>query len=136
MAQVLLCNTLRQIVWGCEDQAAVDQVAAELEKDREVIRQADGSIWAKDDLGFEMAFRVTTRRELSLPGELIHSPGSDTGRAINALGTETETDAIPRTLSHIVLFVPDIEKMEKFYAERPAFPARHRAYRIPYAGSE
>jgi len=119
-------NTLRQVIWGCEDQAAVDEVAAELEKDREVLRHDDGSIWAKDDLGFEMAFQVSTRREITLPGELIHSPGANSGRAINAIGTESETDAKPRTLSHVVLFVPDIEKMEKFYAERLGFVTTDR----------
>ena len=114
-------NTLRQVVWGCEDQAAVDEVAVELEKDRQVTRQADGSIWSQDDLGFEIAFQVTERRSLSLQAELIHSPGAESGRPINALGTETETDATPRTLSHVVLFVPEMEKMEKFYAERLGF---------------
>jgi len=113
-------NTLRQVIWGCEDQAAVDEIADELSKDREVIRQADGSIWAKDDCGFEIAFQVTIRKELSLPGELINSPGAKTGRPVNQLGTEKETDALPRTLSHVVLFA-DSDKMEAFYRDRLNF---------------
>jgi catechol 2,3-dioxygenase-like lactoylglutathione lyase family enzyme len=119
-------NSLRQIVWGCVDQAAVDEVAAELKKDREVIEQADGSIWAQDDLGFQIAFRVTTRRELSFGGEVVNSPGAKVKREVNKLGTECETGALPNTLSHVVLFVPDIVKMEAFYAERLGFVTTDR----------
>ena len=114
-------STLRQVVWGCEDQTAIDEIADELSKDREVVRKDDGSIWAKDDLGFENVYQVTVREELDLPGEVINSPGSKIGRPVNQLGTDTQTNAIPRTLSHVVLFVPDSDKLEAFYRDRLGF---------------
>jgi len=68
-------NTLRQVIWGCEDQAAVDEVAAELGKDREIDRKPDGSFWCQDLFGFEMCFQVTQRKNVSLQPEQVNSPG-------------------------------------------------------------
>jgi catechol 2,3-dioxygenase-like lactoylglutathione lyase family enzyme len=119
-------NTLRQVIWGCEDQVTVDEVAAELGKDRDLVHQPDGSFWCQDDLGFEIAFRATTRREVKLSAELINSPGATPLRPVNALGTDSDTDARPRSLSHVVIFVPDYEKLEKFYAERLGFTTTDR----------
>ena len=114
-------TTLRQIVWGCVDQETVDAVGFELGRDRTVTSQADGSIWTTDDVGFEIAFRVTTRRELTLEPEKVNSPGATPGRACNELGVDDTADARPLTLSHVVLFVPDTPKLEEFYVQRLKF---------------
>ncbi len=112
---------LRQTIWGVEDQATLDAIEAELSKDREVAKTEDGMIMCKDDLNFEIAFRVSKRVELNLPAEMINSPGARPGRGPNVVGANEEAEAKPRTLSHIVFFTPDIEKMSKFYIERLGF---------------
>ena len=117
---------LRQTVWGVEDEAALDEIEAELSKDREVTRHADGRISCKDDMNFEIAFQVTRRRQLSLPAELINSPYAQGGRAANEIGADEDAPAKPRTMSHIVFFVPDLEKMSRFYIDRLGFVVTDR----------
>ena len=118
--------TLRQTVWGCEDQATVDAIAAELSGDREVAQHSDGSITTTDDVGFQIAFRVTARRPVDLAPELINSPGATPGRAPNQIGADQIADALPRTLSHVVYFTPDMAKMEAFYVKRLQFMVTDR----------
>lgn len=114
-------TSLRQTVYGVEDQASVDEIAAELSKDREVTRAEDGSITCEDDLGFALKFQVTCRIALNLEPELINSPGAAPLRGFNKLGAVQDAPAKPRTLSHTVYFTPDMRKMEKFYIERLKF---------------
>ena len=77
---------LRQTVWGVEDAATLDSIEAELSKDRPVTRDEAGRICCKDDLNFEIAFQVTTRKTLDLPPEMINSPGAAPGRPANVVG--------------------------------------------------
>ena len=117
---------LRQTVWGCEDQATVDAVAAELSRDREVVRHADGSIATIDDVGFPIAFRVTLRRQVELMAEKVNSPGAAPARPPNEIGADEAMDALPRTLSHVVYFAPDVARMEAFYIDRLKFVVTDR----------
>lgn len=114
-------SMLRKTIYGVEDQETLEEIAAELGKDRDIIREADGSLSCRDDLDFALGFRVTTRRKLDLPAEMINSPGAKPGRPANVLGANQDAEAKPRTLSHIVYFVPDMERLTKFYIERLKF---------------
>ena len=114
-------SMLRLTVWGVEDQASLDAIEAELSRDRKVDRAADGTLRCQDDAGFEIAFRITTRRKLDLPAEMINSPGARPGRPANVIGANQDAEARPRTLSHIVYFVPDMDKMANFYIDRLKF---------------
>jgi hypothetical protein len=113
-------NMLRMQVIGVVDQAALEAVAAELSRDRQVLRLADGSLRTEDDLGFELAFRVTTRRPLDLPAEKVNAPYAPS-RGPNVIGVSEDMPAKPRTLSHVVLFVPDMDKAVGFYQGRLGF---------------
>lgn len=108
-------SQLRQTIWGCVDQAAVDEIADELGRDRPLVRRDDGTLECRDDLGFEIAFRVTHRRPLDLVPERVNTPGAASARPANELGSDGSVAAQPHTLSHIVYFVPDYRKMEAFY---------------------
>ena len=113
--------TLRQTIWGCADQETVDAIFDELSRDRKVEKAADGSISTQDDVGFEIGFRATKRRPIELDAEKINSPGATPGRKPNEMGADDAADALPRTLSHVVYFTPDADKMEAFYVERLKF---------------
>jgi len=113
-------NMLRLQVLGVVDEAALSAVEAELSKDRQVLRLADGSLRCQDDQGFELSFRVTTRTVLDMPAEKVNAPG-DHGRKPNQIGVSEDMPAKPRTLSHVVLFVPDIDVAVKFYRDRLGF---------------
>jgi catechol 2,3-dioxygenase-like lactoylglutathione lyase family enzyme len=114
-------SMLRKTIYGVADQATLDAIADELGKDREVKRLEDGSLEATDDLGFVLGFQVTVRKLLSLPAEAINAPGVPPQRPANAIGVEDGAQPRPRSLSHVVYFVPDFARMEAFYAERLGF---------------
>lgn len=106
-----LCET----VYGVGDAATLAAIATELRRDREVERAADGSISCVDDMGFAVRFRRTTRRPFTAPPDLTNAPGSPPQRPVNVLGVTPEMQALPRTLSHVVLFVPDAARAAAFY---------------------
>lgn len=112
---------LRKTIYGVADEAALEAIAAELGKDREVKRLDDGSIEAVDDMGFTLGFQVTVRTALSLAAETINAPGADHQRGINEPGVEKVSSPKPRSLSHVVYFVPDFARAEAFYAGRLGF---------------
>lgn len=119
-------NMLRQTVYGAADQATVNAIGDELARDRQVKRLPDGAVEAADDDGFGLRFQVTVRRKLDMPGERINAPGSQPQRGINQIGVWQEMPAKPRTLSHLVCFVPDLAVGEAFYTKRLGFKVTDR----------
>ena len=107
-------SMLRETVYGVADTATLDAIEAELRCDREVTR-AGGVVRAADDMGFALAFQVTVRRAISLPAETVNAPGAAPQRGPNALAFTPDMPALPRSLSHVVYFVPDAAKAEAFY---------------------
>ena len=108
-------NQLLKTTYGVADSASLAAIRAELSKDRQVQQLADGSLQCADDMGFILGFQITARRSIQLPAELINSPGAKPQRPINVLGVDDRSPALPRTLSHVVYFVPDAAKAEAFY---------------------
>ena len=119
-------SMLRKTVYGCADQATVDAIAAELLKDREVRRLPDGSIESVDDLGFVLGFQVSVRQPLSLAAETVNAPGAAAQRGVNIVGASQDAPARPRSLSHVVYFVPDAARGEAFYVKRLGFVCTDR----------
>jgi catechol 2,3-dioxygenase-like lactoylglutathione lyase family enzyme len=117
---------LRKTLYGVADQATLDALAAELGKDREVKRLADGSIEAQDDVGFVLGFQVTLRRTLELPAETVNAPGAPLARAVNDLASVEDRVIVPRSLSHVVYFAPDVARAEAFYRDRLGFRCTDR----------
>ncbi len=107
---------LRQIVFGVADKGTLSAIQSELRRDRDVTVADDGTIETVDDLGFNIAFRITARRQLPPPPFPM----------INVTGTEPDMPAVPQSLSHIVLFVPDSPKAEAFYVNRLGFRVTDR----------
>ena len=117
--------SLRETTYGVADEKSLQEIAAELAKDREVRGGADGSITCLDDMGFALRFKLTCRRPFTAPADLTNAPGSPPQRPVNALGITPDMEVVPRTLSHVVLFVPDVAKAEAFY-ERLGFRTTDR----------
>lgn len=107
-------SMLRKTIYGVADQQALDAIAAELMRDREVRKLPDGSIEAVDDMGFVLGFQLTVRRPLELPAETVNAPGAN-NRPPNQVAVDENAPALPRTLSHVVYFVPDMARAEAFY---------------------
>ncbi|BEP38602.1 VOC family protein (plasmid) [Variovorax sp. V59] len=107
-------SMLRETVYGVADAQTLDEIENELRRDREVTRR-DGVLRCVDDMGFALAFQVTVRRPLALPVEAVNAPGAPAQRGLNVPGVREDMAARPRTLSHVVYFVPDAAKAEAFY---------------------
>jgi hypothetical protein len=108
-------SMLRETVYGVADTKALEAIEAELRRDRAVSRR-DGVVRCRDDMGFALAFQVTVRRPITLAAETVNAPGAAPQRRPNAAGVTPDMPAVPRTLSHVVYFVPDAAKAEAFYA--------------------
>jgi len=119
-------SMLRKTVYGVADEGVLVAIAAELGRDREVKRLPDGSIESVDDMGFVLGFQVTARRVLDLPAETVNAPGAPPQRPANVVAVDENAAALPRTLSHVVYFVPDALKAESFYTERLGFRCTDR----------
>ncbi|MGA2190203.1 MAG: glyoxalase [Steroidobacteraceae bacterium] len=114
-------SMLRKTTYGVADDAALAAIGAELRRDREVRRLEDGSLESVDDMGFVIGFQVTRRRAIELPGELVNAPGAKVMRPPNSVAANEYAVIRPRTLSHVVYFVPDVARAEAFYVERLKF---------------
>jgi catechol 2,3-dioxygenase-like lactoylglutathione lyase family enzyme len=117
---------LRKTVMGVYDQETLDAIVDELSKDREVRRLDDGSIESQDDAGFVLGFQISKRKSVNQMAEIVNAPGSPIQRNPNELGVDVNREHIwPRSLSHVVYFVPDVGKLEAFY-ERLGFRCTDR----------
>ena len=108
-------SMLRKTVYGVADAATLEAIATELGKDRAVKTLSDGSLEVADNMGFLLGFQITIRRRIEAPGELINAPGAPPQRKANVLAVSEEAVIVPRTLSHVVYFVPDAVQAEAFY---------------------
>jgi catechol 2,3-dioxygenase-like lactoylglutathione lyase family enzyme len=107
--------SLRETTYGVGDESTLEAIAAELSRDRDVVRASDGSVCCVDDMGFALRFKLTIRRPFKAPADLTNAPGSPPQRPVNELGITPDMQVTPRTLSHVVLFVPDVARAEAFY---------------------
>jgi catechol 2,3-dioxygenase-like lactoylglutathione lyase family enzyme len=119
-------SMLRKTIYGVADQRTLDAIAKELECDREVRKLDDGSIEAQDDMGFVLGFQLTVRKPIDLRAEAVNAPGASLRRPLNVPAVDEAAAAQPRSLSHVVYFVPDAAKAEAFYNDRLGFRCTDR----------
>jgi catechol 2,3-dioxygenase-like lactoylglutathione lyase family enzyme len=118
---------IRAVIYGVKDAATLAQIQAELAKDRAVTVEADGSLRSVDDIGLAIGFQVSVRRPYEAPPVLVNVPGQPPQRPINQVAASADAaPVVPHSLSHVVLFVPDVALAEKFYVERLGFRVSDR----------
>lgn len=117
---------LRETVWAVGDKGVIDAIGAELSTDRQVKLGSDGVLRSYDDSGYPIAFQLSCRRPYVAEPILINVPGFPPQRAHNQVACDPKAVIKPRTFSHIVYFVPDLDKAERFYAERLGFVVTDR----------
>jgi catechol 2,3-dioxygenase-like lactoylglutathione lyase family enzyme len=105
---------MRETVWGVQDAGTLDQIAAELGKDREVVRDQH-AVRSHDDDGYPIAFQVTLRQPLAPQPSLVNVPGMPPMRPINAVA-DYDSPVTPMTLGHHVFYTLDMERAQRFYA--------------------
>ncbi|MFT8464389.1 VOC family protein [Acetobacter persici] len=109
-------NTVREVVWGAQDQAALDDTLARLGD--AVSIGADGLARATDPNGLSLVFRVTHRHVVAGTPTMPNAPGAY--HRIDTRGPVI-TQANPIQIGHIVLFGADFAAMRAFYTERLGF---------------
>lgn len=107
--------SLRETVYGVADADTLATLQAHLAAEREVRVEADGSVHCLDDSGFGIAFMVTRRRPIQARYLGFNVPGQAPGRAPNDCAADPDALIKPRSLSHVVYFVDDVDKAEAFY---------------------
>jgi catechol 2,3-dioxygenase-like lactoylglutathione lyase family enzyme len=112
---------IREAVYGVQDQATLDALKAELSKDRVVTVDDKGALHTVDDDDYAIAFQITVRHATGAKHYGINVPGQEPGRGANIIAAADEDRPKAHTLSHLVLFVHDKVKAEKFYADRLGF---------------
>jgi hypothetical protein len=110
---------VRETIWGVDSKAALEEIGAELGRDRAVRRDADGSLHTTDDIGLQIGFRVAAAGA---------DPGPKKPRGLNQ--TVAIRDRVtPFRLGHVVYFCPkaDVKKASAFYTDRLKFRVTDRA---------
>ena len=110
----------REIVWGLDTAQELERVAAELSKDRQVSMGSDGVLRTCDETGYALAFQVTSRHAFEARPVLFNAAGQPPQRAPNQR-IDFDAPHQPRSLGHIVLYVPDLDRARDFYIERLGF---------------
>jgi catechol 2,3-dioxygenase-like lactoylglutathione lyase family enzyme len=112
---------LRETLYGVDSDATLAALQAELAKDRSATLGADGVLRSMDDGGFAIGFQRSVRRPYTARFLGFNVAGQPPGRAPNDCAANPDEVIKPRTLSHLVYFVPDVAKAEAFYVERLGF---------------
>lgn len=117
---------LRETIYGVADQQTLDAIGSELSTDREVHVDAAGVLHSVDDAGFAIGFQITKKRAIIAPRLGFNVPGQPPGRLPNECAASEDAENLPRSLSHVVYFVPDVERAEAFYRDRLGFRVTDR----------
>lgn len=111
-------NTLREVVWGAPDQAALEAGLARLRAHGVAVEERDGMPRARDPNGLGLAFRVSRRRPVSVTPTPANAPGNP-GRIDRR--SPVHAKASPIKLGHIVLFGADFAAMSAFWRDAMGF---------------
>ena len=111
-------SQLRQVVWSVPSTDALEQIGAELSKDRDVTRDENGILWSIDPMGYGLGFCVTQMQAV------VDEPAK-----INTLGNPVRVDtrfqfsekAKILHLGHVVIHAPNLQETYEFSTERLGF---------------
>jgi hypothetical protein len=109
---------VREVIWGVDSPQSLEVLARELSKDREMHRDADGTVHFLTDFGAAMGLRLFTKTAVLTAPDAINSPGR-----VNRLNQHRKwrLRAHPKVIAHVVFAVPDYLKAAKFMCERLRF---------------
>jgi Glyoxalase/Bleomycin resistance protein/Dioxygenase superfamily len=110
----------REIIWGVDGSDELQRLGAELSKDRQVAMGSDGVLRTTDETGYGIAFQVTRRHAYDAKPALINVAGLPPQRKANQR-VDFKAPHRPRSIGHIVLYVPELERARDFYIERLGF---------------
>lgn len=109
---------VRETIWGVDTQASLDALEADLAGDREITRDADGTIHVVDDVGIPIGFRLFDRRKVSYTPPPVNAPDN-----IGRMNQHRKwyKRAQPKIIAHVVYNTPEPDKGAAFYMNRLKF---------------
>lgn len=115
-------NTLREVVWGVDSAESLERLRAELEQDRDVRVDEDGSLHTLDETGYGLGLAVAAvaEPEIERPGVNSHGAVTRLNRPLDPPGRVR-----PLRLCHVALNIPKDgrERAVGFYLDRLGFRA-------------
>jgi catechol-2,3-dioxygenase len=115
-------NTLREVVWGVENEADLATYARRIANQPGFVEQG-GRIGCTDPNGLAVRFQVTKKRDVEVQSA-DYNTWNRKGR-VNQAAPAYER-AQPIEVGHVVFFVKDVAACEKFYTENFGFTASDR----------
>lgn len=129
-------STVREVIWGVDSAAGLDDLGAELSKDRDVETDGDGVLHTHDGIGNALGFRVS-----QITPDAPDVPtfnGVQTNARVNQRNWPDERPKL-RRIGHVVYGAPEgLETAREFYMERVGFNLTDtmtgRGYFMRYSG--
>jgi Glyoxalase/Bleomycin resistance protein/Dioxygenase superfamily len=121
-------NAMCECTWGVDSAEALEALGAELAKDRQVRRDADGTLHTQDETGNQLAFRVTT--PAVVPLDPVEVNLSNINVRINTIKDRNmDRIAKPLRIGHVVWSIPENMKgkASDFYLNRLGFRMTDRS---------
>jgi catechol-2,3-dioxygenase len=109
---------VRETIWGVDSRESLDKLVADLGRDRELRRDADGTVHFLADDGMPLGLRVWAKRTVVCQPDPVNAPGNI--QRLN-LHRKWRRRAIPKTINHIVFFVHDYVGSLEFFIKRLGF---------------
>jgi catechol 2,3-dioxygenase-like lactoylglutathione lyase family enzyme len=116
-------QNLAAVIWGVDEQGALEALERDLARDRDIVRAADGTVFLTDALGLKIGLRLSRKRPIAATPALFNTPGAPVRIDQPAVFYDR---ALPQEISHIVLGVVDHVAGEAFYRERLGFHVTDR----------
>ena len=112
-------STLREAIWGVDNQRSLDEIGAELSRDRQVRRDADGTLHTTDPHGFAIGFKIADPKPVAapVPPNRLNRPFDGAQRAK------------PKRIGHLVYQITRGKEAEgqNFYVDRLGFRVSDRS---------
>ncbi|SCW94436.1 Glyoxalase/Bleomycin resistance protein/Dioxygenase superfamily protein [Sphingobium faniae] len=109
---------VHEAIWAIADQPSFDRLLADLSRDHQITTDSDGTAHFVTDFGQAIGLRLQQFRPVVSSPSPFNAPGV-TNR-LNA-PRKWSTRAIPKTISHAVWGVPDVDEVFAFYRDRLNF---------------
>lgn len=111
-------NGVKLVIWGVDTRENLEELVANVRRDREVRRDPDGTAYAVANDGIPFGLRVWNKRSVVSAPDEVNAPGN-----IKRLNQHRKwrLRALPKTLSHVVFFSKDYVASYEFYRDRLGF---------------
>ncbi|MVW84810.1 glyoxalase [Pseudomonas sp. PB101] len=109
---------VHEVIWGVDTESNLQRLIQELEVDRPIRRDADGTVHLHTDDGAAIGLKVFQKQPVVSAPSPLNSPGN-----INRINQHRKwiSRARPKTIQHVVFQTPDVDKSWAFYRDRLHF---------------